>query len=1401
MSLALNVGASNGAQSLARLSGVSHFVVDQTDTRVRGSFNATVSNWNTECRTSASAGSACGSVRVNGTFSQVVFDVQMLGGGGAGDLFEFIWTFNQDLGDAPSSVPRALHAIPANITRYLGLVPPDDDSGGNEFSIDADRDDTQGVDDEDGAVFPSFQPGETTPVTIRVAEPVVGSSALQFWVDWNDDGVFGAGEKVASNAVNNGSGDLDSDPATITLNVPVPSNAPPGFTIARLRWSSQSGLGVATNAPDGEVEDYRVSIAFPSGGGDSCLPLPVIPVAGTNAVILPTNEVRLTEAVNSQLGAAWGANRLDLTQPFDYQAKVFLGSKDGNGADGMTFTIQDEGTSAVGPVGRGMGAGDAEGGLSGISPSLIVELDTYRNGDAGWSDPVQDHLAVYLNGNGRHNGASTDLAGPVLFSNIEDGVLHDFRITWEPVSQTLEVYFDGAKHVSINHDLITSLGTSSPLWGYTASTGGFNNEHRICNQTDPASANILDYSDAPASYGDATHNVVVGTRLGPDIDTDPGSLASAQADGDGADDDGVVIPALQQAQRADIDVSVFGDGGYLSAWIDYNGNGTFEDNEQIAADLQDNGAGDLDPATGQITVPVSVPPSATTDPSFARFRWSTQTGLSATGAAIDGEVEDYTLIIAPGTVGVPNSCLLPIVGAANGNSFNWPGTQSVVSVTTNLNWSATADSDTLRLVQGQERPLGGSDHRWDKVQDMSLTLNFSNPVPASEMLMRFNDVGASQNTVFDPVFNFNVTGTATPANFVLTPAGGGAFSDPHLIYSPATAQIRKVVPLGNVRESGVLVGQGSETVSQMTLTASNFGSVSDFIAYNLGYIGECDFGDAPDAGPGTGADDYETLAASDGPGHVLRPFPQFYLGAGVTGESDGQPSLAADLDQDEGVLIPNLPLGQTVNITANVQGSGGYLQGWIDWNLDGDFDDVGEAVAQDLQDAGGVGSINIPVTVPANVPGTSTIARFRWSPVSGIGPGNFVIHGEVEDYRVAILSQTRLSGSVINDNGVGGGNAHDGVRNGAEKGLADVPVRLLHDADNSGTCEDGEPEIALTTTDGNGDWFLDLPASESGKDACLVVQTLNGFRSVSENSGGNPVVAGDVDDDLMVLTVPAAGSVWQGLLFGDVGLPILRPDQQGDVAPGNSIIYPHRFTSATAGTVDFSLVSPQSSPATPAWGQQVFIDAGCDGELNAGDGGLAVTGINVSPDETLCLLVKVFAPEDAPLGAQHSVTVRASQMLSGTLFEEQTEVEDLTRVQLGQLALVKAVRNIGPDGIADTGDDVDVAFGDSNEASPCDVLRYRLTFRNSGVRPLDEVRVHDATPAFTQLAAPLGCPSGLPDALTGCTPQTSDGPNAVGYEGGVEWVFSGRLAPGGEGQVSYDVRLSGPRPGVNAQCQ
>lgn len=155
----------------------------------------------------------------------------------------------------------------------------------------------------------------------------------------------------------------------------------------------------------------------------------------------------------------------------------------------------------------------------------------------------------------------------------------------------------------------------------------------------PITVTEEDFSDAPASFGNPTHVIVPGIRLGAAVSIDPGPFNSPDASAD-TNDDSATIPPLNPLATITVDVSASGAGGLLQAWIDWNADGDFLDaGEQIATNLADiNG-------DGLIPLSINTPVTATSGPSFARLRWSTAVDVDPVEPAIDGEVEDYAITI------------------------------------------------------------------------------------------------------------------------------------------------------------------------------------------------------------------------------------------------------------------------------------------------------------------------------------------------------------------------------------------------------------------------------------------------------------------------------------------------------------------------------------------------------------------------------------------------------------------------------------------------------------------------------------------------------------------------------------------------------------------------------------
>ncbi len=190
-----------------------------------------------------------------------------------------------------------------------------------------------------------------------------------------------------------------------------------------------------------------------------------------NAITLGQGCYQLTPANNFKNGSIWYQNRLTLNYDFDLSFNSYFGVKDANGADGMAFVLQSQSINA-GSDGGGLG-------YAGISPSIAVEFDSYRN--LTYGDPQGDHISIHPNGNINESSAML----PSLFlSNIENGQFHATRITWNAALHTMKVYFDGVLKVTLNQNILNTIFNGNPYvyWGWTGSTGSDNNLQKVCVQ-------------------------------------------------------------------------------------------------------------------------------------------------------------------------------------------------------------------------------------------------------------------------------------------------------------------------------------------------------------------------------------------------------------------------------------------------------------------------------------------------------------------------------------------------------------------------------------------------------------------------------------------------------------------------------------------------------------------------------------------------------------------------------------------------------------------------------------------------------------------------------------------------------------------------------------------------------
>ncbi len=133
-----------------------------------------------------------------------------------------------------------------------------------------------------------------------------------------------------------------------------------------------------------------------------------------------------------------------------------------------------------------------------------------------------------------------------------------------------------------------------------------------------------------------------------------------------------------------------------------------------------------------------------------------------------------------------------------------------------------------------------------------------------------------------------------------------------------------------------------------------------------------------------------------GANHVIRE--GFSLGPTVLADPDGDA-----VDEDGINFATGLHPGatETLNVTARqLAVSPGYLQGWIDFNQDGDFDDAGEQIIRNARVPNGASSLTF--TVPSTARMGTTNALFRLGLGRDLGPTGLSNGGEAEDYVVTI---------------------------------------------------------------------------------------------------------------------------------------------------------------------------------------------------------------------------------------------------------------------------------------------------------------------------------------------------------------------------------------------------------------
>jgi len=632
---------------------------------------------------------------------------------------------------------------------------------------------------------------------------------------------------------------------------------------------------------------------------------------------------------------------------------------------------------------------------------LIVE-GTGAPGVRGWID---------------YNGDQQWDNGEELFLDWGFGVPAD-TYTTEPIIVPSSVTYEGDTYARFR---ITSTSEDFDATG-RLEDGEVEDYHLQIQapQYDFGDAPDTGQGTSPGNYqtlldDDGAGHLIGGPFLGPDgdqPDAEPDGQPTADAFGDDEyvnediyDDEGGVIfdplTPLRIDQDFNITYRVNGGGGAVHGWIDYNADGDWDDPGEHFLNRAEH------VAEGQHTETYHVPDNATLGETFARFRIATyEEGMTfePTGLKDDGEVEDYLVEIfgpeedfgdapdtEPGTGPGNYQTLLDDDGARHvilpGGPFLGP-----------------ADDEPDPELDGQpDDQAEGDDYNDFNDDEDGVIFNPLTPLIVGEPFEITYWVGGSGGAVHGWI-DFNADGDWDDPgehfltnNFQMLP---GEYPDQEYPV-PATATPGET--FARFRIATYEQGMTFEPTGPM-----DDGEVEDYRILIEGPPAVTDFGDAPDTDTGTGPGNYQTLAADGGASHVVGgPF------LGPDGdepdtESDGQPhaqALGDDNtgypDDEDGVTFGTLVPGQEATVTYEINGGGGAVRGWVDFNHNGVWESS-EIIVNHASIGDGIEAQ--PFSVPADAVPGETFARFRITSTQPdpFDPTGALDDGEVEDHRVTI---------------------------------------------------------------------------------------------------------------------------------------------------------------------------------------------------------------------------------------------------------------------------------------------------------------------------------------------------------------------------------------------------------------
>ena len=376
-----------------------------------------------------------------------------------------------------------------------------------------------------------------------------------------------------------------------------------------------------------------------------------------------------------------------------------------------------------------------------------------------------------------------------------------------------------------------------------------------------------------------------------------------------------------------------------------------------------------------------------------------------------------------------------------------------------------------------------------------------------------------------------------------------------------------------------------------------------------------------------------------------------------------------------------------------------------------------------------------------------------------------------------------ISGTVFRDTGTSGGIANNGIQDGAETGITGTTVKLTN-------CS--STVYSTTTTNASGGYIFDAAGATPGT-VCVEETNLSGYTSTGANVAGNTAPSGfTVDNADKIRFTLVASTSYTSINFGDAPANQFLTDGTKTGIGGSILYYQHTFIAGAGGAVTFSLPGATNSPALSGWSESLYTDSNCNGIIDSGETLTGAAAIPVAVGNEICLILKEYVPSGAPLGATNLVPVKASFAYTGasSVLPSIYTRQDLTTVSNSAVDLIKRVRNVTLDGAGAPNWQV------SNAAKAGETLEYQIIYTNNGTSSINTLVVNDATPPYTKFVS--ASTGSFPLNLSACNKTTPTSPTLAipcssldtpGGTGGIEWRFTGSLAPASSGAVTFKVKL------------